>query len=429
MSSSDDKITITWDELKTRTVEQRLSAMQAVRRNREYAQLTDVAPEASKFQSLWYNTLVYMAVFGLLGGLAAWTCGQLLHFRNSARLESAQLMEMAREVRRAADAGRLSPEERASMLEQLALDGRNNPYFTTYVDERLSQQQKDEQIARIASRDKVKEFISNVLAFGVSGMLIALALSIADPVVGRNVPSAIINGSVGATLGLIGGVVVALFVERMYEAMTGTEGSISAARQVLARMVQWAVVGLFLSLAPGLVMRNFKKFLIGLAGGVVGGLVGGALYDLISRQLGNPDISRLVGLCAIGGVSGAAIGLLEDAAKSGWLRVTQGLIAGKQFILYRNPTYIGSSPDNQIYLFKDPQVGRRHAAIHIVKGGFELEDLPLGSGTVINGRPVTRTRLRNGDQVQIGATRFLFQEKQPSNLAPVNGNGNGNGRH
>ena len=42
---SGSKITISWDELRTRAVEQRLGQMQAVKRNREYASLTD-APEA-----------------------------------------------------------------------------------------------------------------------------------------------------------------------------------------------------------------------------------------------------------------------------------------------------------------------------------------------------------------------------------------------
>jgi hypothetical protein len=174
---------------------------------------------------------------------------------------------------------------------------------------------------------------------------------------------------------------------------------------------------LFLTIAPGILMRNFKKLLCGIAGGVIGGIVGGLLFDPVAMMFNSNDISRLIGLCAIGAVAGAASGMIENAAKSGWLKVTQGLIAGKQFILYRNPTFIGSSPENQIYLFKDQQVGRRHAAIHIVNGGFELEDLPLGAGTTINGRPVTRTRLKNGDQVQIGLTRFLFQEKHPTSLA------------
>src|SRR5207249_2029934 len=76
-------------------------------------------------------------------------------------------------------------------------------------------------------------------------------------------------------------------------------------------------------------------------------------------------------------------------------------------------TYIGSSPDCEIYLFKDRQVGPRHAALHLVPGGFELEDLPLGQSTLVNGKPVTRVRLRHGDRISIGCTSFLFQEKRP----------------
>ena len=411
------KITINWEDLRTRQVEQRLGQMQAVRRNQEYAAVTDAEREApaTRFKSLWYNTLIYMTVFGLLGGMAAWACGMLLHFKPSARLEAAELMDGVQDIRRASTAGRISPEEKTAMLDQLARDGRRNPYFMIYVDERLTEQQKDQRIAAVAARDAWKEFISNVLVFGVSGMLIAAALSMAEPAVSRNVPSTIINASVGATLGILGGIVVALFAERMYHALGGSDGSITNGRQILARVAQWSVVGLFLSLAPGVVMRSFKKFLTGAAGGIVGGAIGGLLFDLVAKFTSR-DVSMLIGLCAIGGVAGAASGMIEHAAKSGWLKVTHGLIAGKQFILYRNPTYIGSSPDNQIYLFKDPQVGRRHAAVHIVPGGYELEDLPLGAATQINGRTVTRHRLKSGDQVQIGGTRFLFQERQPSAL-------------
>jgi pSer/pThr/pTyr-binding forkhead associated (FHA) protein len=118
-------------------------------------------------------------------------------------------------------------------------------------------------------------------------------------------------------------------------------------------------------------------------------------------------------MIAIGVVAGAAIGLIENAAKAGWLKVTSGIIAGKQFILYRNPTYIGSAPDCQIYLFKDPRVGKRHAAIHLAPSGIEIEDLPLGDATFVNGKPVTRAALKHGDQVKIGATQFLFQERRP----------------
>jgi hypothetical protein len=415
-------ITINWDELRTRRVEQRLSAMDAVKRNREYASMTDAPePQVAQIKNLWYNTVVYMTVFGLVGGLLAWGCGAMLKFKPSARLESSEMMKNVQEVRAAADAGKLTAEEKAIQLAQLAREGRKNPYFVIYSDERLSESDKKILIAQVAARDRKKEFISNVLAYGMYGMLIAAFLAVAESAVSRNVPSSIINASVGATLGLLGGIVVSLFVERMYQAMGGTDGLITSMQQIEARVVQWAVVGLFLTLAPGLVMRSFKKLAIGAAGGIVGGIVGGLLFDPIGKLTDSALISNAIGLCAIGAVAGLASGLIENAAKSGWLKVTAGLIAGKQFVLYRNPTFIGSSPDNQIYLFKDSNVGRRHAAIHIVRGGFEIEDLPLGVATTINGRPITRMRLRSGDQVQVGATRFLFQEKQPSTLGSSRG--------
>jgi hypothetical protein len=170
-------------------------------------------------------------------------------------------------------------------------------------------------------------------------------------------------------------------------------------------------VGSFLLIAPGLLMRNFKKLIVGLVGGFAGGAIGGALLAPIASLTGNEMISRGIAFVAIGLVAGAATGLIENAAKTGWVKVIQGFIAGKQFILYRATTYIGSSPDCHIYLFKDPAIGRRHAAVHIVPGGFDLEDLPLGTPTFVNGKPVNRVRLKTGDQIQIGSTAFTFQEK------------------
>src|SRR5436305_15290519 len=122
-------------------------------------------------------------------------------------------------------------------------------------------------------------------------------------------------------------------------------------------------------------------------------------------------LSRLIGLVPIGIIAGVGTGLIENAVKSGWFKVTEGLIAGKQFVLYRNHTYIGSSPQCHIYLFKDPKVGRRHAAVHVSPQGFELEDLPLGSKTIVNGKPAQRVKLKNGDRIQVGSTGFVFQAK------------------
>ena len=177
--------------------------------------------------------------------------------------------------------------------------------------------------------------------------------------------------------------------------------------------ITWGVLGLFISIAPGLLLRNARRLVVGAFGGLIGGLIGGALYDPIVRQIGEggDHYGRFVAIVTIGIVAGFFTGLLENAVKSGWIKVQEGLIAGKQFVLYRNPTYIGSAPNCHVYLFKDPKVGRRHAAIHVVPGGFEIEDLPLGERTKVNDKVVTRARLKLGDKIQVGATVFEFHEK------------------
>ncbi len=68
---------------------------------------------------------------------------------------------------------------------------------------------------------------------------------------------------------------------------------------------------------------------------------------------------------------------------------------------------IGSSPKSEIYLFKDPTVAPKHAAINGVGGEFLLTALN-GATVLINGTPVRQQRLRNGDQIRVGNTIFLF---------------------
>jgi hypothetical protein len=174
------------------------------------------------------------------------------------------------------------------------------------------------------------------------------------------------------------------------------------------------VLGLFLAAAPGIILRNAKRLLIGMIGGLIGGVIGGLAYVPLQDLSGNEHISRLIAIVLIGLVAGLACGIIENVVKTGWLKVDSGLIAGKQFVLYRNPTFIGSHPMSHIYLFNDAQVGRRHACVHIVGNGYELEDLPLGTMTYVNGKPVKRQRLRPGDEIQVGKTRFHFQERRKS---------------
>jgi len=410
-----EPVTISWEELNTRKVDQRLREQQAMTRNRAYAKLrADDLPVAKPARgSLLNSTTFCMAALGLVGGLLAWGCGFLILIK-PAEQKAIELMSGIEQTQFQKANGALTQAQADASVAMQRAEAESNPYFAAMDDQSLTESQRASRRADVNRRATVKKSAINVLSFGLCGMFLALCLGIGEPLSERNLPRGVRNGALGAILGLIGGVCVSLFIDRVYRAAGGGSGTVDVqqytVRDVLARACAWGVLGLFLAAGPGLLMGNLKKIMIGLAGGLIGGAVGGALFDPVSSVAG-PDISRLVALCAIGLLTGAGTGLIENAAKTGWLKVTGGLIAGKQFILYRNPTYIGSGPECQIYLFRDPDVGRRHAALHMVPGGIELEDLPLGQASVVNGQPVSRARLRHGDQIAIGATTFLFQEK------------------
>jgi len=411
----DEKIQISWNDLKTSKVEKHVRQQQAVARNRRYAQMTpDDLPLAQTTSSrLWYNPIFYLAAFGLLGALLAWAGGAILHLAPDRQAQADQTMSSIEDIRKlvkTSDKGvGITAAQAQDAVHNIVTSAGDNPYLKIELDDSLSAQQKQQQLEALSHFDHWRNLIADIISFGLCGLFISIGLSVAEPVVDRNLRAAVINGSVGAGLGLLGGLGASLVVDRINALIGGTDHGIL--RQYIGQFVSWAVLGSFVTLAPGVVARNQKRLLIGLAGGAVGGAIGGILLEPLSQMTGSPEFGRLAALVFIGAIAGGATGFIENVTRTGWLKVTAGPIAGKQFILYRNPTYIGSAPDCQIFLFRDPKVGRRHAAVHVLQGRIEIEDLPLGAPTYINREPVFRHKLRHGDQIGIGSTIFLFQEK------------------
>ena len=415
-----DKIKISWDDLNSPEADQKIQEQQLITRSSQHYQQKiqinpangggPVQPSSRTSETAWYyRPLLTAALFGLLGGFTAWACSEVLDkvvpnyygdFRQGVR-EYAELLEKTNN-------GSITESEAKYRFDKLQRKYASNPYVRINVDDSLSESQKERQ--RNELRESSHDYMQQVLWYAMIGMLIAAALAITEDAIGKNWHAVITKGTMGLVLGMVGGAIVGLFINKLYNAMGGG-GSENHTQQVVARAVGWAILGLFLAVAPGIMLRNPKRLLIGLAGGFAGGLLGGLLFDLVANTTGSGVASRFVAICGIGVLIGLGTGLLENVAKTGWLKVVGGLIAGKQFILYRDPTVIGSSPKCEIYLFKDTQVAPQHAFIRTVGGGFEIEDGGAASGTRVNGSPIRRRRLRRNDEIQIGSTVFSFQEK------------------
>ncbi len=58
----------------------------------------------------------------------------------------------------------------------------------------------------------------------------------------------------------------------------------------------------------------------------------------------------------------------------------------------------------------DANVSRRHAALIRLEDGWAIQDLGSTNGTRVNGKPVTRARLHDGDIIEVGLTQLVFHE-------------------
>ena len=160
----------------------------------------------------------------------------------------------------------------------------------------------------------------------------------------------------------------------------------------------------------GLVDRSGSKTKYGVLGGLIGAGLGGALFDPISFLTGpGREVSRGVGFALLGLATGVAIGIVESALKDRWLYVASGPLAGKQFILYKPITTIGSSQSSDIYLFKDTSILPQHGVIEL-RGAqtFIRSDAPV----FVSGAPARNRALQSGDLIQIGRYAFHFRERQ-----------------
>jgi pSer/pThr/pTyr-binding forkhead associated (FHA) protein len=109
-------------------------------------------------------------------------------------------------------------------------------------------------------------------------------------------------------------------------------------------------------------------------------------------------------------------GLLHDIFKRAWLRVLSGKGEGRELVLDKRATILGSGDIGQVDfgLYGDPSVASRHAEIR--KSGNTFTVASLGNAPImVNSVPVSQTAaLRDGDRLQLGNTILVFQSRAES---------------
>ena len=256
------------------------------------------------------------------------------------------------------------------------------------------------------------------------GLAVALADAISTKVASKVGIAALIAVPSSIVLGLAFGALANLYYSNRVEAIieelflrydSNSEAFERAFRSAihLPRGLAWFLVGLAAGLVVGIASRSLKRIAITSAGGAIGGFLGGFIFDFIT--LGE-WVSQIAGMCLTGLLIGASMSLLEQAARTRWIEIIEGGMAGKQFILYRNDLTIGSTADSDITLIKDSAIAPRHARIRIQGTRATIESNHPGLPITVNGAVSMSSPLVDGTVITMGQTKIVFRDKKTQNV-------------
>ncbi|NSW54727.1 MAG: FHA domain-containing protein [Armatimonadetes bacterium] len=260
------------------------------------------------------------------------------------------------------------------------------------------------------------ELLLEMGRFGaVVGGSVGIFVSSAEWLVAGIWPRAARAGLAGLITGALGGAAGGALGQALFTLIlpAETSGLWGAGGSVLARALGWALIGSSVGIGPGIAERAPARIVNGLLGGLAGGFTGGLLFDAVAWIFadvagmgGGP--SRLISIMLVGICSGLGVGLVEQTAKQVWVCIHAGPLRGKQFILYRFPATVGRSPQAQVPLTRDKQVGLEHCFIERQGTRHRLRAiLP----TRVNGRSTQTALLRDGDRIELGVSTLEFRER------------------
>lgn len=243
----------------------------------------------------------------------------------------------------------------------------------------------------------------------IIALFIGLFLGIGEGIFYGSKEKAVKYAAIGAGVSIALGALSGYLAQYMYSSMLGDNPSdINAA---FVRGLGWALMGLGVGLAVGLIKPEKKRLLFCSIGGLAGGFIGGFLFNFICDIIPNDVVARGVAIVIMGLLIGVGVGLLEQFAKQAWLKVIRGEFEGKEYLVFAGTTSIGNNGKNTIVLFKDKLVGPHHCDIKLEGSKYVLTDCGTPMGTVVNGMKTARHVLRQGDAISIGNSVLVFNTK------------------
>ena len=180
-----------------------------------------------------------------------------------------------------------------------------------------------------------------------------------------------------------------------------------ASRNQLNRGLAWMFIGLAAGLTVSVATLEWRRLPITGSGGLIGGFLGGYLFDILPSE----NAAQITGLLITGLALGLSIALTEQAAKTSWIEITHGGMAGKQFILYKSSISLGSAASADITLIKDTAMPAIAATLEKQGGIMVVSSLDPTTPVFVNGVETMKGQVKDSDTLSIGKTGIRYRER------------------
>lgn len=257
--------------------------------------------------------------------------------------------------------------------------------------------------------------IANCILGGLLGIFLGFFLGSIDGVIVRS-SKKLTSGIIwGVTLGLIGGAIGGLIgrtlIIKAGDYLFRINNSFSSVLIVVLKGIGWSILGAFIGIGSGIVLHSKGKIRLGAIGGLIGGLVGGILFEIIIKANSNENFARFIGLAILGLLIGLFLSLTEKVLSKGIIRILNGRLKGKEYVLAYNRIKIGRSEKSDVGLFGFKNVANRHAEIKRTDNNFTIYDGETSEGIMINNKLAKKQSLKSGDIITLGDAKVLFLTK------------------
>ena len=266
----------------------------------------------------------------------------------------------------------------------------------------------------------------------IVGAAMGLCIGISEGIASGSGRMARRSAFLGLVTGLVGGLLGLMFGQAFYGPLAGLGNAapifVGFVLLLFARAFGWSFIGLFIGASQGIPTLSTKRMRNGAIGGFLGGGVGGAAFEILGRlnavrltqaAIFPGPMLRFIGFTITGAAIGLFIGFVEELLKQAWIVKLSGAGEGRQYILSKPMSMVGRSEMADVPIFGDTSVAPAHAVLRMENGRYVIEDQGSPAGTLVNGQPMQRTVLKDGDIIQLGGTRLGFREKATaSRFAP-----------